>query len=327
MYERLRNDLLLELNGNVDATVLAALDRVSTRYEIKQKETGLAIVNDELPEVAKIYLAVKAIAGLSEETLNGYRLALINFFRGVHKPPEAVEANDIRMYLYAYRKDRGVSGRTLDKYREYIGRFFTWALNEGYIKNNPAKSVESIKYETMPRESLTQVELEYLRMACQSLRDRAIVEVLYSTGCRVSELATMKVSDINWAEKTVRIFGKGKKHRISFLNAKAEVALRAYLDTRTDECPALIVSSRSPHTGVKKCGLEKIVRSISERSALTKHVTPHILRHTTATTALQSGMPVEDISKLLGHESIETTMIYAEVSMESVRDGHKKYIV
>lgn len=332
MYEHLRNDVMTELGGMDDAiikAVLMALDRAAARYEVKQKETAIAVYTDDIPGMVKVYLVCKKMAGCSEGTLENYQIILTAFFRAVGKLPEQIAANDIRMWLYLYQAEHGISLRTLDKYREYIARFFSWAHSEGYIPANPAKNVEAIRYEEKPREALNQVELENLRMACESPRELAIIETLYSTGCRVSELAGLKKADVNWREKTVQLFGKGRKHRVSFLNAKAEVALRAYLDSRTDQSEALFVSSRRPFGGLGKDAIEKIVRTLAQRASgnIGKHITPHVLRHTTATNALRSGMPIEDISRLLGHENIETTMIYAHASLESVREGHKKHIV
>lgn len=330
MYNQLRNDVLVELS-NLDTDtlnrVLQALDQAAGRYEITRKETSLTVYGGELPEAVKIYLVCKRMAGLAEETLKSYRIILEVFFREIRKPPEQVTTNEIRLWLYDYQRRQEVSSRTLDKYREYISRFYAWALDEGYVPCNPAKNVEPIKYETKPRQALTQVELEYLRLSCRTARELAIIEVLYSTGCRVSELAGLKQSDIDWGEKAVHLFGKGRKHRTSWLNAKAEVALRGYLEERHDDCEALFASTRHPCHGLTKSGLEKIVAGIAARSEIGKNVTPHILRHTTATTALQNGMPVADISRLLGHEKIDTTMIYAETSLEDVRAGHKRHIV
>lgn len=332
MYERFRNDFLLELaSSNVSNTtqILQVLDKVSTKYDIKLKETSLSVVVDELPELVKIYLVCKKIQGLSDATITNYKIVLQLFFYYVNKQPQTVTTNDIRIFLYKYQKEKEISFRTLDKYKEYITRFFTWAYEDGYIEANPAKNVAPIKYEEKPREFLTQLELEYLRMTCQSIKEKAIIEFLYSTGCRVSELSNVKKDDINWNEKSVHLFGKGKKHRTSFINAKAEVVLLQYLNDRDDDCEYLFVSSRKPYRRMHKEGIEKIVRNISARaSTLTgKHITPHVLRHTTATIALRSGMPITDISKLLGHEKIETTMIYAKSSIEDVQAGHKKYIV
>ena len=332
MYEQMRNDFLVALSNASElniATILKTLDKVAASYDVKTKETDLVVYNGELPEAAKIYLVCKKMAGLTDATLENYKIILNVFFREVKKQPQFITANEIRSFLYLYQERKGISHRTLDKYREYITRFFTWAHDEGYITSNPARNIAAIKYEEKPREALTQVELEYLRMACTTIRERAIVEFLYSTGARVSELSIVKKSDINWYEKSVHLFGKGRKHRTSFLNAKAEVALIKYLESRNDDCEYLFITERKPYRNLSKDGIEKIIRNIAHRASdnIGKHVTVHTLRHTTATTALQSGMPIADISKLLGHESIDTTMIYAKTSLEDVRSGHKKHII
>jgi integrase/recombinase XerD len=332
MYEQMRNDFLTELSNeqNVDVEIaLRVLDQVVMNYEIKPKEVNIIVFEGELPEIARTYLICKKMTGLTDGTLENYRIILSVFFNQVKKLPQFITANEIREFLYVYQETKNVSRRTIDKYREYITRFFTWAYNEGYISDNPARNIAAIKYEEKPREALTQVELEYLRMACETVRERAIIEFLYSTGARVSELTVIKKSDINWYEKSVRLFGKGRKHRVSFLNAKAEVALIKYLESRNDDSEFLFVGMKRPYNKLSKDGIEKIVRNIAKRASknIGKHITPHILRHTTATMALQSGMPISDISKLLGHESIDTTMIYAKSSLEDVRSGHKKYIV
>ena len=332
MYEQTRNDFLVALANTSDLNtevVLKVLDQVALKYEISKKETDLIIGCEELPESAKVYLACKKMAGLSNSTLENYKIILSVFFREVKKQPQFITANEIRKFLYTYQEKKGISHRTIDKYREYITRFFTWAHDEGYISNNPARNIAAIKYEERPREALTQVELEYLRMACETIREHAIIEFLYSTGARVSELTIIKKTDINWYEKSVRLFGKGRKHRVSFLNAKAEVALIKYLESRNDDCEYLFVTMKKPYRNLSKDAIEKAVRNVARRASdnIGKHITPHILRHTTATTALQSGMPIADISKLLGHESIDTTMIYAKSSLEDVRSGHKKHIV
>lgn len=334
MYEHFRNEFrcMAAEQGMSQRQIeesMAALDVVATRYEFTRKEMSLAIYCDEVPEVVKIYLVCKKIEGLSQRTLDTYLRMLKLFFRELKKPLPQITTNEIRVYLFGYQQQRGCSNRSLDKYRQYLASFFSWAADEGYIQHNPMRTIPVIKYEKKLRENLTQLELEYLRRSCRTPREQAIIEFLFSTGCRVSELSGVKLSDIDWTARTVHLFGKGNKHRTSYINAKCEVALKAYMRSRTDDCESLFATERKPYRQLKKDAVEKIVRNISGRSPeeMRKHVTPHILRHTTATLALQNGMPIADISKLLGHEQISTTMIYAHTCMESVQAGHKKYVV
>lgn len=217
-------------------------------YNIAQKNTDI-IVADDIPSLLKVYIVVKKTEGLSELTLQNYWRIIKDFFSWCKKTPEGVTANDIRMYIYCYQTTHNISDRTMDKYRETICWFFTWAHAEGYIESNPARNIKPIRHEIKQREALTQVELEYVRKACQTKRETAMVEFMYSTGCRVSELVDVKKSDINWREKTVHLLGKGRKHRTSFINAKCEVALKEYLDGRDDDCENIFVSERKPHRG------------------------------------------------------------------------------
>lgn len=333
MYEQLRNEFLVSLSNKFNKEdseeILRIFDLTLQNYNVEPKENKKENYNNDLPEMVNTYLICKQMSGLTDSTLKNYRLILKKFFNTVQKIPEQITANHIREFLYRYQQEKEVSRRTLDKYREYINRFFTWATEEGYLQTNPSRNVTPIKYEEKPREALTQLELEYLRQACATDRERAILEVLYSTGARVSELIQIKKSDINWYDRSVHLYGKGREHRISFLNAKAEVALNQYLETRKDKNEYLFVSIKQPYHNLTKDAIEKIIRNISEKAFehTRKKVTPHILRHTTATTALQSGMPIVDISKLLGHKSIDTTMIYAKTSLEDVQSGHRKHII
>lgn len=334
MYEHFRNDFTLEattdgLNQDTISECLRILDRVAARYEVKQRELSLIPYGEEMPELAKVYLVCKKMEGLADTTLNTYMRMLGIFFRSVRKPVESITANDIRIYLYTYQKDRGGSNRSLDKYRGQLSSFFSWATDEGYLMRNPMKTIQAIKHEKKPRQNLTQLELEYLRDGCVTMRERAIIEFLYSTGCRVSELSAVTRKDVDWNAKSVHLFGKGKKHRTSYLNAKAEVSLLAYLNSRSDDEDHLFVTERRPYRQLTTAAIEKIVRHIAGRSEgrINKKITPHVLRHTTATIALQSGMPIEEISMLLGHEKIDTTMIYAHTSVESLQTGHRRHIV
>lgn len=269
----------------------------------------------------------KKIEGLSNGSLKTYELYLKNFLLSIHKPLREITANDIRVYLYSYQQKRKIGNRSLDGHRLVLNTFFEWLSDEGYISNNPCKHIHPIKYEAKPREPLTAIEMELIRDACRTYREKAIVEMFYSTGCRVSELIRLKKSDIDFRKGEVYLFGKGNKHRTSYINARAEVALKKYLFTRTDDNDGLFVIDRKPYTPLKKTGIEKIVREIGERSGIGRRVYPHLIRHTTSTNLLEKGMSIAELQKMLGHEKVETTMIYAKVSQESIKYNHKRYMV
>ena len=332
MREKLKNNLLLLLNKYVDSDTLKIIDQelniMLSDYEIEKRKTELTSYEYIIPETIKIYIVSKKIAGLSDKTLYLYKIVLEDFFHTVQKEPERISANDIRIYLYKYQKEHGTSNRTLDCRRTIICSYFGWMASEEYLDKNPAINITHIKYERIHKKPMSQLELEKIRLACKTKREKAIVEVLYSTGCRVSELERLNISDVNFELKEVYLYGKGDKHRTSYLNAKAEVALKDYLDTRTDDNPALFVYERRPYSRFKKSGIELMIRKIMERTSnVSTHVTPHVFRHTTASVAIDRGMNIVDVSKLLGHNRVETTMEYITTNSNSIKNNHHNYII
>lgn len=236
--------------------------------------------------------------------------------------------NDVRVWIHEQQTAGKIGNETLESYRVSLCSFFSWAVDEEYLDKNPVARIKPIRYEKKQRKSLCQMDLEYIRRACITDKERALVEFLYSTGCRISEVASAKLSDVDWPRNEVAVIGKGNKHRTCYLNAKAVVALQQYLRSRDDDSDGLFVSDRAPHNAIGKPGLEKIVRIICERcSQIGVHVTPHVLRHTTATVALQNGMPVQDVQRMLGHSSINTTMIYAETNQREVKTLHERCVI
>lgn len=332
MREKLKNDLITMLDKYVDVGTLQQiepqLELILSNYEIEDRKTEIIPYGSDIPETVEIYMVTKKISGLSDKSLYLYGVVLTDFFRTIQKKPEKVSANDIRVYLYLYQKNHKISNRTLDCRRTIICGYFNWMAAEEYICKNPAINIPPIKYERKHKKAMTQLDLEKVRSACKTKREKAIVEMLYSTGCRVTELERLNISDVNFETKEVFLFGKGDKHRTSYLNAKAEVALKDYLNERNDKNPSLFVYDREPHGRLKKSGIELIVKKILERTSdVSTHVTPHVFRHTTATTALDRGMNIVDVSKLLGHQKVETTMEYITTNSESVKNDHHNYIV
>ena len=336
MYENYKNQVVsnfatLDINFNEDQInkILSSMDKASRNFNFYEKSVvaNFQRGNNNVPHIVYDYIECKKSEGLSQQTVYGYKIILELFFKNCIKNINEVESEDIRDFLVKYQNENTVTNRSLNKYREYILRFFNWCHEMGYITRNPGYTCKPIRYESTQRESLSSYELELIRNACETERERAIVEVLYSTACRVSELTILKLSDIDWNNGAVHIFGKGAKHRTSFLNARAKVALENYLKTRKGDSEFIFVSERRPYGILTKEAVEKIVRNIVGRiDDLNKHVTPHIIRHTTATLALHNGMSINEISMLLGHSNIETTMIYAKTSYDAVKQAHDKYI-
>lgn len=332
MREKLKNDLLMLLDRYVDVDTLRQMEphieMVLSEYEVEKRKTEIILYGSDIPETVEIYIVSKKISGLSDKTLYLYLMVLTDFFRTVQKKPEKVTVGDIRIYLYKYQKEHGISNRTLDGRRTIICGYFNWMAAEEYICRNPAVSIEPIKYEKKHKKAMSQLDLEKVRSSCETKREKAIVEMLYSTGCRVTELERLNISDINFETKEVILFGKGDKHRVSYLNAKAEVALKEYLNERSDSNQALFVYDRRPYGRLKKSGIEFMIRKMMQRtSGVTTHVTPHVFRHTTATTALDRGMSIVDVSRLLGHRRLDTTMEYITANSYSVKSNHQNYVI
>ena len=328
MIERIINDVIARLDGKISSDDIIKVKNILSitlnDYEFTSKSRALSCV--VIPECLNIYLATKKIEGKSEKTIALYKLYLNEFIRTIQKPLENVVANDIRMYLYVIQESRKVSNRTLDSRRTVVCTFLNWCAAEGYIPTNPAINIVPIKYERKERIPLTDIQLETIRNACNTLRESAIVEVLYSSGCRITELERLNITDVDFDRREIKLFGKGNKHRTSYLSAKTVVALQSYLSSRNDDCEALFVTSRNPKRRMKKSGLEAIVRQLGKRCGM-PFLHPHLFRHTVATDCLRRGMDVTCLQKMLGHSSLETTMIYAKVNDESVKESHDKYVI
>ena len=294
-------------------------------YDITRKETALAPLGDDYLKELKEYLVSRKIEGASDKTLKQYKLALCRFLYWASKPCKEITSNDIKYFLYNLQQTTGMKDISLDNQRSYINAFFTWLVNNDYLDKNPCRNIKPIKHEKNTRHPLTPVEMERLRSVCKTSRDKAMIEFMYATACRCEEMVNLTLSDINFDTKEVRLFGKGKKERTSYLNARSLVAIQGYLRERGNVSPFLICGLRKPYHKLTTRQIEKIVRKLGDAAGV--DVTPHIIRHTTATDAIDKGMPIEQVRKLLGHESIQTTLIYAETKQNNVKSGHEKYIV
>ncbi|MDD7256176.1 tyrosine-type recombinase/integrase [Bullifex porci] len=332
MNNQLINQLMTSISHIVNdanklAKINARVESIICNYECKPITTEIVTVNSEVKNLLKNYLVSKKIAGLSENSLKLYNLYISDFISKTNKNISDMNNLDIKLYLFNYQNIHKISNRTLESRRIIICSFFNWLFNNEYISKNIAGNIEPIKYEKKHRKSMSEMDLEKIRKYVTDVRDTAIIEMLYSTGCRVTELVTLNRDDIDFQSKEVKLFGKGAKHRVSFLNARAEISIKNYLATRTDNNPALFVSLRKPHERLSKFGIEKFIREMNKDITLTTYVTPHIFRHTTATMALNRGMNVVDVSKILGHSKLETTMEYITSNFDKIKSYHKNVII
>ena len=306
--------------------VMRVFDEVTAGYDITAKSTALAVI-DGLPDHVCSYIASKAVENKSKGTLREYKNILVSFFSAMRKPVEEISTNDIRLYMYKYKEFRNVGDCRIEAIRVVLNNFFEWCVQEGDLDRNPARRIAVIKTPRKERSPMSLRDLEKIRVACKDKREKALVDFLYSTGCRASEAADVLLEDVDMENGTARIrHGKGDKERTVYINAECAISLQAYLDGRNDETPYLFVESRRPYRKISIHSMDKIIRKIVERTDVRVHVTPHVFRHTTATVAIQHGMPVEQVQRMLGHESLDTTMIYAKTDNSQVKLNHERYV-
>lgn len=323
---RLSNDLLVivsTLAPDVDLQVLPVrLEEVLSNYEIQRRT--LKDIENDLNEKIEVFLSSRKIEGLSERTLDGYKNELSMFAQYVNKAIVQVTTTDIRKYL-AHNKKWMIS--TVDRKLSVIKTFFGWLVKEEMLLRDPSAKINAPKKPKRLPKSLSVEELEIVRESCETLRERALIEVLYATGCRLGELMNMKINDVNIQEMRLRVIGKGDKERIVYLSFKALHHLRKYLKSRQDDCEYLFVTDRRPARQMADRTIERLVDKVAERAKISKKLTPHVFRHTKATLMMENGADLADVQQILGHENPSTTLVYAHVSEERKQQAHKRFHV
>lgn len=323
MNEIVLNELLTRMSNAELRTMNSKIEKI-LNGEIPQEKN---LTNIDIYKEMKDYLKAKTIEGKSKGTLSQYKYNITNMLKKINKPVKYIKTDDIRRYLCELKENNQIQDSTLDGKRISLNSFFEWLKINGYINENPCALIKPIHYEKKEREPLTDIEMEKIRSACKTLREKAIVELLYSTGCRVSELCTIKIEDIDLKAREVHVLGKGKKHRTVFLNARAVVALTNYINNRGFQSDYVIASERSPHNGVTTRTIQIIIKTLGEKAKIAGKVFPHRIRHTTATDAINHGMPIEQVQTLLGHEKVTTTQIYAKCLKDNLKNNYFKFIV
>ena len=315
-------EIINDMADVLNAAQLKRLQEVLLKRLVKDEPEKKMISNEEY---LNKFLEAKKIEGCSERTIKYYKVTVEQLLKKVLHPIRKVTTEQMREYLVDYQKINNCGKTTIDNVRRNISSFFSWLEEEDYILKSPMRRIHKIRAEKLVKNVITDEDIERLRDGCDCLRDVAIIDLLYSTGIRVGELVRLNRADINFSERECVVFGKGDKERRVYFDAKSKIHLINYLKSRIDDNPALFVSLDKPYNRLKISGVEIRLRQLGRKLHLDR-VHPHKFRRSMATRAIDKGMPIEQVQKILGHSQIDTTMQYAIVNQNNVKAAHRKYI-
>ena len=324
--EEFKRNILIKIAENINInfenqqTVERILVELLQDYTVIKNETSLTI--SDIPEKITMYLQAKKLEGIASSTLQNYFYFLRKLSEHTHKQVRDITLNDLRMFLYV--ECEGIKPSTANTKVAYLQSFFKWMVDEEIIDKDPSRKLTQVRLPKRLRNSLTIEEIEKLRLACIDTRERALLELLFSTGCRLSEVVGINVEDLNYQELSIRVIGKGNKERIVYFNTKAKVHIENYIKERPGYSEALFVTSKKPYKRVGCRGIQLIINKIADRAGFDKSVFPHLFRHSMATLTLQNGASIITIQKLLGHSNVTTTEKYAQANMENVKFEYKQ---
>ena len=324
--EEFKRNILIKLaeNININFENQQIIERILVEllqdYTVVKNETSLTI--SDIPEKITMYLQAKKLEGIAASTLQNYFYFLRKLSEHTHKQVRDITLNDLRMFLYV--ECEGIKPSTANTKVAYLQSFFKWMVDEEIIDKDPSRKLTQVRLPKRLRNSLTIEEIEKLRLACIDTRERALLELLFSTGCRLSEVVGINVEDLNYQELSIRVIGKGNKERIVYFNTKAKVHIENYKKERPAYSEALFVTSKKPYKRVGCRGIQLIINKIATRAGFDKSVFPHLFRHSMATLTLQNGASIITIQKLLRHCNVTTTEKYAETSMDNVKHEYRQ---
>lgn len=296
-----------------------SFDKASFEPDVMESET------DRNFSILEAFLSAKQIEGCSEKTLLYYQKTISSMLNGIKKGIKNITTEDLRCYLTDYQRQKTVSKVTIDNIRRILSSFFSWLEDEDYVVKSPVRRIHKVKTNKIVKETYSDEALETMRDSCENLRDLAMIDLLASTGMRVGELVLLNRRDIDFQERECIVFGKGSKERVVYFDARTKIHLGNYLKHRTDENPALFVSLKAPFHRLHIGGVEVRLRQLGKKLKIDR-VHPHKFRRTLATTAIDKGMPIEQVQSLLGHQKIDTTLQYAMVKQQNVKMAHRRYI-
>lgn len=329
MKDLLLNEIMNQLKCILDTekTVLVSeivMNELS-KYEINKLTNDYEVIKRENSNLVSVFISAKRIEGCSEKTIGYYKSSIDKLLIAIPKDIHDITTNDIRCYLAKQQDSKNLSKVTIDNLRRIFSSFFSWLEDEDYITKSPVRRIHKVRTDTLVKDVLSDESMEILRDNCTEIRDIAMIDLLASTGIRVGELVKMNREDIDFQERQCIVFGKGNKEREVYFNARTKIHLKCYLEQRTDNNPALFVSLSSPHSRLTISGVESRLRQLGKRANIIK-VHPHKFRRTLATMAIDKGMPIEQVQKLLGHVKIDTTLHYAMVNQTNVKLAHRKFL-
>lgn len=314
--------ILNEMSEYLSITQMKKLQEVILKVCAEKETDKVEISNTDF---LKMFLDAKKIEGCSERTIQYYKVTVEHLLSHIETSVRKITTEEIRTYLAEYQKNNKCSNVTVDNIRRNISSFFSWLEEEDYILKSPMRRIHKIKTKQPVKEVISDEMIERLRDNCRCSRDLAMIDLLYSTGIRVGELVGLNISDIDFEERECVVYGKGDKERRVYFDAKAKLHLQNYINSRTDTNPALFVTLDSPYERLKISGVEIRVRELGRKLNIEK-IHPHKFRRTMATRAIDKGMPIEQVQKILGHSQIGTTMQYAIVNQNNVKTSHRRYI-
>ena len=331
--------MLVSLKGdiNMEEKIVLVLNEMSEYLTVEQMKKLQEVIvktfaENEAPktetsndEFLKMFLDAKRIEGCSDRTIKYYRVTIEHLLKNVVSPIRKITTEMMRAYLVDYQKINNCGKTTVDNIRRNISSFFSWLEEEDYILKSPMRRIHKIKTQKTVKNIISDEEIEKLRDNCKNIRDTAMIDLLYSTGIRVGELVKLNIEDIDFSERECVVFGKGDKERRVYFDAKSKIHLKNYIESRKDNNPSLFVTLNAPYDRLKISGVEIRIRELGRMLNLEK-VHPHKFRRTMATRAIDKGMPIEQVQKILGHSQIDTTMQYAIVNQNNVKASHRKYI-
>ena len=326
VIQKIQNDMYSILNAEQMKILSEVLISELDLYNLSKKTIENTKENEiENAKILEIFKEAKSVEGCSINTLNYYYETIYKALNEINKNYIEITTDDLRLYLSKIKEENNLSMTTADNIRRILASFFNWLEDEDYIIKSPVRRIHKIKTLKSVKETFSDEDIEKMRDSCKSLRDLAIIEILISTGMRVGELVKLNKMDIDFSNRSGIVLGKGNAEREIYFDAKAKLHLQEYLNSRNDENEALFISSRKPFQRLSIAGIELILKKIGKQANV-ENVYPHKFRRTLATMAIDKGMPIEQVQKLLGHVRIDTTMYYAMVNQNNVKISHRRYI-